>query len=239
MTPWRDSIDTIKHGTNLSKWYTAYRKLPYNVFRLPSCYSFDLEQVRNEINNITSKIPFLNAPKDSSGKLIKCYSGLGFYSRKNSNCPLQDHFIRKDRSRGIVWSTDLHLSKQLPELVEDDFTQETEILTDVFRHEFSKFHSTITKASILNLKSKGWLAAHVDFPYYQGIRLHASISGCSNAWYEVDGEKFQIPEDGNWYFIDTGKFHSVWNYGPEDRVTLNINLLCPGDPYYLSIRNQL
>jgi hypothetical protein len=86
------------------------------------------------------------------------------------------------------------------------------------------FKHSISKASLLELRSKGYLGSHVDFPYYKGIRLHATISGGENAWYEINGEKFQIPADGNWYFIDTGKYHSVWNEGPDDRLTINVNL---------------
>jgi len=62
---------------------------------------------------------------------------------------------------------------------------------------FKGFNFPISKASILELRAGGWLGSHVDFPYYHTIRLHASISGCANAWYEINGERFQIPEDGN------------------------------------------
>ena len=87
--------------------------------------------------------------------------------------------------------------------------------------------------------------ARLDFPYYKGIRLHATILGGENAYYEIAGEKFQIPADGNWYFIDTGKYHSIYNYGPNHRTTLNVNLDVyadgkkASDPRTLAMNNQL
>lgn len=219
---WGDSIDTIKHSTPLDEWYTAHPILPYNVFKLPERYNFDIDTMRKEIAALQTSTISITANKN--GRRFSKYRGLGFYSRDNSDAPLEDHFIRRDETMGQVFPDDLHLQSKLPNLYENDFTIPTNILNDYFKRVFSVFNFPTTKASILELRSGGWLGSHVDFPYYKTIRLHASISGTNNAWYEVAGERFQIPEDGCWYFIDTGKYHSVWNNGPEHRVTLNVNL---------------
>lgn len=235
--PWGDSIDTVKHRKNLDKWYnTDHSILPYNYFRLPEKYSFDINTMREHVKNLTT----ISIQANSDGRRFSRYRGLGFFARPDCDNPLEDHFTRRDQHTGQIYPDDLHLSDQLPELIENDFTKPTEILDSYFYSVFSKFSSPISKASILDLRAGGWLGAHVDFPYYKTIRLHASIKGCENAWYEVNGEQFQIPEDGHWYFIDTGKYHSIWNNGPDHRLTINVNLVIGyQDPKQLSELGKL
>lgn len=232
---WGDSIDTVKHSKPLDHWYSTNPQLPYNVFKLPEQYSFDIAEMRDHVANLNT----ISIQANASGKRFSKYRGLGFFSRAESLNPLEDHFVRRDTEYGQVFPDDLHLQDRLPDLVEDDFTQPTEILDSYFQSVFSVFKSPINKASLLDLRAGGWLGAHVDFPYYKTIRLHASIQGCSNAWYEINGERFQIPEDGNWYFIDTGKYHSIWNTGPDHRLTLNVNLKVIRDPKELALNGLL
>jgi len=217
---WEDSIDTIKHSMPLDEWYISSPKLPYNCFQLPKKYRFDIDEMREHVKTLNT----ISIQANKDGRRFSKYRGLGFFSREESTSPLEDHFVRRDTEYGQVFPDDLHLQTRLPDLYEDDFTKPTELLDNYFTKVFSVFDHPISKASLLELRAGGWLGSHVDFPYYKTVRLHASIQGCDNAWYEVDGERFQIPEDGNWYFIDTGKYHSVWNEGPAHRLTLNVNL---------------
>jgi hypothetical protein len=228
--PWGDCIDTLKHSKPLDLWYKDFKKLPYNFFKLPSEYSFDLSEMQDQIHQLLEKQNTLSVVKNCNGSKFSRYRGLGFFSRPNAETPLEDHFVRRDHRYGQVYPDDLHLNDDLPELYEGDFTEATPILNSYFANVFNKFKSKITKASLLELRSGGWLGSHTDFPYYKTIRLHSSIWGCENSWYEIDGERFQLPQDGHWYFIDTGKYHSVWNHGPDHRLTLNINLVISGDP---------
>lgn len=222
--PWGDSIDTVKYSKPLDKWYSDYKELDYVFFKLPAYYSFDLAEMTEQVQHILEKNTTKSIHRNSSGKKYDRYKGLGFLSRHNAASPLEDHFIRRDAEQGEVFPEDLYMNKTLPDLIENDFVEPTEIYTDYFKKIFSKFKSNITKASLLELKNKGYLSSHVDFPYYKGIRLHATLLGGENAWYEIAGTRFQIPADGHWYFIDTGKFHSIWNHGPVDRLTINVNL---------------
>lgn len=233
---WGDSIDTVKHSLPLDEWYKDHSILPYSVFRLPEQYSFNLEEMRKHISDFNT----ISIQANKDGKRFSKYRGLGFFSRENSVNPLEDHFVRRDQDYGQVFPDDLHLQNRLPDLYEDDFTKPTEILDEYFKKIFGVFKKPISKASLLDLRAGGWLGSHVDFPYYKTIRLHASIRGCANAWYEIAGERFQIPEDGHWYFIDTGKYHSVWNKGPENRLTLNVNLrIGSEDPKQLAFSGKL
>jgi hypothetical protein len=237
--PWGDSIDTIKHSKPLDEWYADNKPLPYNFFKLPDTYSFDLNEMRKHVGNLLEQQQTISITKNKNGAKFNRYRGLGFYSRTGSSTPLEDHFVRRDELVGEVYPDELHLNSNLPSLIENDFTSPTSILDDYFNKVFSVFKSKVSKASLLDLRPLGWLGSHVDFPYYRTIRLHASISGNKNAWYEVNGEKFQLPADGSWYFIDTGKYHSIWNSGRENRVTLNINLCVTSDPMELALANLL
>lgn len=239
LKPWGDSIDTVKHCLPLDEWYRDYPQLPYSFFRLPSQYSFDIDRMNHEIDKLLQKHNTISIARNSHGKRYNRYKGLGFLSRKDAANPLEDHFTRRDENIGEVYSDNLYQNGSLPALYENDFTKPTEIYNDYFQQVFSVFKSSISKASILDLRSKGHLSSHVDFPYYKTIRLHATIRGGENAWYEIAGERFQIPADGNWYFIDTGKYHSVWNEGPDDRLTINVNLIINGDPLELAEQGLL
>lgn len=243
--PWGDCTDTLLHRRPLAEWYGEFEQLDYNLFRLPEAYSFDIAKMQESIASITNEHQTLSILKNSNGARFSKYRGLGFFARKDSDNPMYDHFTRRDKKLGVVYGDDLHLKEDLPELIENDFTEPTEILNPFFKEVFGVFKSHITKASILELRAGGWLGSHVDFPYYKGIRLHATVAGGENAWYEVDGEKFKIPADGYWYFFDTGKYHSVYNYGPGHRVTINVNLdVYTGtgiteDPRTLAFKNLL
>jgi hypothetical protein len=195
--------------------------------------------MQSNIEKLLKTTNTISITKNQLGNKFSRYRGLGFFSRVDSDSPLEDHFTRRDRLLGQVYPDDLHLNSQLPDLYEDDFTEPTAILDQYFQKVFSVFKSNISKASLLDLRASGWLGSHIDFPYYKTIRLHASIKGSENSWYEIDGQQFQIPQDGCWYFIDTGKYHSVWNTGPAHRLTLNVNLIVDGDPKDLASTNLL
>lgn len=223
-SPWGDTIDTLKYNKPLNSWYEQNPILSFNWFKLPDHYSFNIKEMKDQIETLLVNHKTRGISKNAYGKIYNGYKGLGFFARENATSPLDDHFTRRDKNFGEIFLEDLYMNQNLPDLIEDDFVSPTEIYNQYFKNIFAKFKTKITKASILELRSKGYLSSHVDYPYYKGIRLHAMISGGENSYYEVNGEKFQIPADGNWYFIDTGKFHSVWNEGPNNRLTININL---------------
>lgn len=239
-SPWGDAINTVIHCKSLDSWYNEHAMLDYNYFKLPQKYSFNLDEMNGHIDGILSEHSILSIPRNRSGKKYNRYGGLGFLAREQAIDPLGDHFTRRDKVLGEVYPDDLHLNNLLPALYEDDFTSPTSILTEYFKQVFSVFLHHISKASLLELRSNGFLGSHVDFPYYKGIRLHATLRGGENSWYEIAGEKFQIPADGNWYFIDTGKYHSIWNNGPDNRLTINVNLSdILTDPLTLAMESKL
>jgi hypothetical protein len=54
--------------------------------------------------------------------------------------------------------------------------------------------------------------------------VHACIESNPDVVWEVEGEQFSIPCDGNFYWFDTGRYHAVKNNGLSPRVAFSINL---------------
>lgn len=71
----------------------------------------------------------------------------------------------------------------------------------------------------------GIIPPHIDFPYYKCIRVHAAITTNPDVVWEVEGDTFSIPADGNFYWFDTGRYHAVKNNGRSPRLVLSINIL--------------
>lgn len=227
-------IDTTVHQNFYNDWYypnTEFKIPEKNFIKLHDRYSFDLEKVRDQIKKIEHQYGYRPFPIRKDGtKVRRTYQGIGLTSKPGAIDPLYDalHLYGNDGELDI---TDVFLqqgnykdNKTYAALAEKDFSEPTEIFTGYIADVLSNFNSLLTKTRILNLKPKGLIAPHVDFPYYEQIRVHACIFSNDDTWWEVEGEKFQIPCDGNFYWFDTGKYHAVWNDGRTDRIVLSVNL---------------
>ena len=168
ITPWRDVIDTVKYSKSLDSWYNDFPILPYNVFKLPENYSFDIHEMRDQINNIMSNTSTLSVKRDNDGRRYGRYKGLGFFSRKESKSPLEDHFIRRDTDLGEVYSDNLYMNDRLPNLYENDFTEKTSIYNDYF--------NTIFSNVLLSLR----------FPLIiEGLKIRVFLRFCCNTSYSI------------------------------------------------------
>ena len=108
---------------------------------------------------------------------------------------------------------------------EVSFDTETEAMHPFFHEVVNRFQHQRTKVRLTKLEPGGILPTHVDFPYYKCVRLHAMLSTNPYVWFNVGGEKFHLPADGRFYWIDAGKHHAVWNLGDTPRYALSVNLL--------------
>ena len=227
-------ITTSDNTDFYSHWYTPntqFPRLEKNFVKLPNMYSFDLQLLQQQVNEIANVHGFKPFPiKKDGSKVRRTYQGIGLTAKPGATDPLYDAL----RLYGIGGELDItnvflqqgskNQNKIAASLNEKDFSEPTEIYTGYIADVLSKFKSALTKTRLLNLKPKGIIAPHVDFPYYEQIRVHACIFSNKDTWWEVEGEKFQIPVDGNFYWFDTGKYHAVWNDGDTDRVVLSVNL---------------
>lgn len=228
------NINTTNSKEFYNDWYypnTEFKIPKENFVKLPEYYSFDLDRVRTQIKQIESDHGYKPFPiKKDGSKVRRTYQGIGLTSRPNAKDPLYDA-LRLFGNDGELDITEVFLNqgnkkanKVYATLAEKNFTEPTSVNTGYLAEILSKFKSPLTKTRLLNLKPKGIIAPHVDFPYYQQIRVHACIFSNDDTWWEVEGERFKIPCDGNFYWFDTGKYHAVWNDGSTDRIDLSVNL---------------
>jgi len=234
-------IDTTQETRYEQNWYspkTEWERPRIKMCKLPDYYSFDLEKLRQEVELLKEDFPFKPFVLTPDGRKRLTYEGLCLTSRPNIENPEYDGmrlFAYEDAPSN---TNEIHIRDtfktyfgegtegpdKLPVLNEKLFNTPTKAYRGYIAEVINKFHTTTTKCRLLNLRPRGVVPAHVDFPYYQQIRVHAAIYSNDDVWFQIEGEKFQIPADGNFYWFDTGRNHAVTNQGSEDRLTLSVNL---------------
>ena len=226
------NINTKLDSSFYEHWYkphTEFDMVGPNLIKLPSYYSFDLDKVRKQVREIEEGPGY--KPFIYGNRTRTTYQGIGLTAKPGAEDPLYDALGLYDKDDNMLNIKDTVegrslIDKKVNVAVSTDtnFSQPTDINTGYIAEVLSKFKSTLTKVRLLNLKRKGILTPHVDYPYYEQIRLHATIVESPTAWWEVEGDRFQIPADGNFYWLDVGKCHAVWNEGTQNRVVLSVNL---------------
>lgn len=202
--------------------------LPY--LRLNDRYSFELGPAVHYMEELKAKHGFEQL-RVSGDKKKFTYRGLGLTSRPNVEDPLYDSLkVYSDAETVLDVNELIHSTserakeRKLYTIRETAFTEKTDACIPFFDNIVSRFRSPLMKVRLLELKPGGVLTSHIDFPYYEGIRIHAVLTRNDDCWWEVDGHRFQLPADGNFYWMDVGKYHSVWNFGSTPRVVLSVNL---------------
>ena len=223
----------------IDRWYspqTPWPKIRPAYLKLPSTYSFDLERARSEFKKVTASYPlkpFEILSAEGKRRPRRSYLGLGLTARAEATDPLYDALDLYGPSGQplSIYHTFAGYSEKRPgaereiaTLDESGFALETSASTPFFHEILSRFKSPLTKVRFLELLPRGIIPPHVDFPYYQGIRVHAALESNPDVYWEVDGERFQLPCDGNFYWFDTGRYHAVKNSGRSTRVVLSVNL---------------
>lgn len=218
----------LNYKTQFESWYapkTPWPIIKKNWLRLNTYYSFNRKQALKEVQQIKKSFELKPHPPLKK-KPLHFYRGICFKSKKMSKDPLYEGLglFLKNNKYLINSGINIEDGVSLGASYEKNFTQKTEIYRGYLAEILDKFQSCSFKIRLLELKKGGELPLHVDIPYYRYIRLHTVLQTNEKSFWCVGGEKFQIPADGHWYWIDSGKPHSVWNYGHNDRIVLNINL---------------
>jgi quercetin dioxygenase-like cupin family protein len=226
------STKEFAHSTDsLYSPHTEWPKLPFHYLKLPAKYSFDLDRLRSQFNEIAGTQKLSPILTGESGKRRTRYQGIGLTHRSGSTNPLYDA-IEWHGKDGEYNSTTVHVGRDaLPKydhLIKHngdrDFTERNSLCSGYLQSILDQFSSPITKARFAEMKPGGFLTPHFDAPYYEQIRVHAALFTNPEVWWEVEGDRFQIPADGHFYFFDAGKVHSVSNQGSESRVVLTVQL---------------
>lgn len=209
-------------------WFKEWPRPSLKFCKLDSYYDFDLDRARAELDRIKKEYEFGGFPRDGQeGRTLRSYRGLGFTSREGQEDNLFDANFSYAPDGSDVPLNTKYKSEHEGEIVpvfERDFCSPTALYTGYFGEIIDKFKSLKTKVRLLELGRGGNLPPHVDFPYYEQIRIHAVITTNDQCKWEVDGEEFVLPADGSFYWIDTGRYHTVSNAGRSPRTNLSINL---------------
>ncbi|MBN8538741.1 MAG: aspartyl/asparaginyl beta-hydroxylase domain-containing protein [Deltaproteobacteria bacterium] len=221
---WPEVAHYYAPQTTWPKCDQLYLKLP-EIYQLPSDLLADLA------TKVISEELFEPIIIDSkTGKRRRTYRGVGLTFRPGAEDPTHDAAkyygsdgrfdstavgptVKGERGYSIE-STD----------VDRDFSATNDVAPGLVKVIRSLFKSPVTKIRLFELLPSGVVASHVDLPYYQQIRLHTVLATNDDVSWEVEGQRFQIPADGRLHWFDTGRMHSVYNFGSTSRIVLSIHL---------------
>ncbi|MDX9731495.1 MAG: aspartyl/asparaginyl beta-hydroxylase domain-containing protein [Bdellovibrionales bacterium] len=215
---------------------TEWRKPSRLWMKLPDRYSFDPEEARREYEKLEKRFPMRPFQVESRHGISKprlSYRGIGLTSRPQAENPVYDAlnlYGPKDQKLSIFKTFEKVSELKEPKervievLDESGFSEKTDACGPYFDALINRFRSPFTKVRFLELMPGGVIPPHVDFPFYQGIRVHACLTSNEDVVWEVEGEQFRIPCDGHFYWFDTGRYHAVRNDGDTSRVVFSVNL---------------
>ena len=219
---------------HLYRPHTDWPKLSEYFLKLPPAFDIPIDELRRCMKNVRKNFGLRPIIVDSkTGKKRRTYRGIGLTTRPHSNDPIYEasqyfnpegDFVSSAKSLGL---SGIEIPGSRSSLFEREFDVVNSVapqLAESLKARFGRW--VVTKIRIMELLPEGVIAPHVDHPYYEQIRLHAVIESNPNVFWEVEGHQFQIPCDGSLYWFDTGRVHSVYNFGDAPRAVLSLHL-CP------------
>lgn len=218
---YEEKVGGVKYSAPLINWKEL------------SHITFNTADAVLELNKLKELHQFRKYPV-AGNKTRYYYKGMSLTSFKDHDDKLSGSFYIYDKNNQLIGNekyvgiqqeeTFLNLNEEF----ENDF-ERTEACTSFFGNILDQFSAPITRVRLLELAPGGIIPPHIDYPYTYGIKLHAYLETNDDVWCEVDGERFQIPSNGKFVWMDVSKPHSVINLGDKPRTTLCVNL----NPYSL------
>lgn len=212
---------------------TQWPRLPFNYFQLHEKYGFDITLLKKYVNDY-GVIEKAQPIRMGKGKNRPRYKAVGLTYRQGIKNIYYDAAEYQTNDGSINSST--VFPSQFSEykarfdgtfaIDNSGFNQKNDLYTGYVEDILNKFNAQITKVRFSIMEPGGFLLPHFDSPYYQEVRLHAVVETNPKVFYEIEGERFQIPADGHFYFFDAGKVHSVYNLGDTPRIVLTVHLNC-------------
>mgnify|MGYP000884226427 CR=1 FL=1 len=231
------TANTEQRVEHLYSPFTKWNKLTDKFVKLHSKYDLPVENLENLLKNIVNKHPLESIiinPQTMKKRLT--YRGIGLTRREKTLDPIYEasqyynshgEFVSSAKALG---RDGINLEGSKNSDFEREFIIANDVATDFTKNLQSLFTKwTATKIRIMELHPSGVIPPHLDHPYYNQIRIHTVINSNPHVFWEVEGEQFQIPADGSFYWFDTGRIHSVSNLGKTPRSVLSIHLCPPLD----------
>jgi len=129
--------------------------------------------------------------------------------------------------KGLYWTKPNSSSKEITEKDDLDESKYTEFCSKYTGTYFEEIHRELSKRWIIGrmklmlLRPETCLARHRD---HEPI-LDIAIQSNSDAFLVVDDEQFCIPVDGSVWLVDTTNYHTAYNSGETDRISLIVTYL--------------
>ena len=124
--------------------------------------------------------------------------------------------------KGLYWTKPNSSSKEITKKDDLDESKYTEFCSKYSGTYFEEIHRELSKRWIIGrmklmlLRPETCLSRHRD---HKPI-LDIAIQSNSDAFLVVDGEQFSVPVDGSVWLIDTTNYHTAYNAGETDRISL-------------------
>ena len=225
---------------DVNKWqelYTDYQPSKHNVVGLPNKYDINLDEIDSGIKDVLNNFQMIPYTVDSPvGKhVVPGYYGLCFKSTLNSKDPL-----------GQGLSSNVHSHKTIDSPIDIEYTEKSPAWFPYLDEVVSKFKGQVTQIRLIKLEAGHDLlsqekTAHIDYPWYRGIRMHICITPGADYTWRVLGKDYSFTRSNKMFYLDTGKPHGAVNsHNNNDRYVLNFNLIPHLDNHIdYQIENQI
>ena len=216
---------SVKEWKKFYHPYTEYHSSKFDMRELPEHYDVDLEKLDKGIQNTLNNFEMYQY-QTPNGDFWPGYFGLNFKSTPDAKNPLQDGNF--SNSLASDWSKD--------DYIDPNFTEKTDAWFSYFDTIVNKFRGTVTQLKLIKLEAgcnigiypsdDNPYAHHIDYPWYQGVRLHICLTPDIEYVWNILGTDHYAERNGKIYFLDAGKPHDAKNkQNNVDRYVLNINLI--------------
>ena len=211
---------------DISKWEqlyspnTSFERSSFNVTELPEKYNVDLDKLDEGIASTLEKYPMISYPVPKQGISVPGYYGLCFKSKPGVENPCYE---------GVTSNSYFH-DTTATDQIDLEYTEKAPSWFPYLDELESKFRGTVTQIRLIKLEAGYNLlsreqTAHLDYPWYRGVRLHICLTpGIEYKW-RVLGVDHSFYRSNHIHFLDAGKPHGAINdHNSVDRYVLNINV---------------
>ena len=171
---------------------------------------FDIVRLRTDLETILEKKQFVSNGVSHFGALPL------------NQVPNDENSIKGNNIRGVYWTLPDETGKEVSRDVPIDESKYTQIVPDFEKTYFQEVYDILRKkfklgrVRILLKEPRSTLSWHRD----PEPRLHIPIITNPGAHLVIDERLLHLPADGNVWFTDTRKYHTVFNGGEENRIHL-------------------
>ena len=180
-----------------------------DFYKVPEL-KFDISKLRSDLDLILENKKF-NSP------------GVTHFGAISLNqIPNDEQSVKGNNIRGKYWTIADETGKEVSRDIDIDESKYTQLIPEFNNTYFSEVYDVLSKrfklgrVRLLLKEPRSTLSWHRD----PEPRLHIPIITNPGAHLVIDNRLKHLPADGNVWFTDTRKYHTVFNGGEENRIHL-------------------